>query len=100
MKINEPAADLGLTAAIASAMQGIEVEDGTILIGEVGLGGEVRHVQGLSRRVAEAKNLGFRRCILPKGVKENLSQDGLQLVPVRTLQEALQFIFEGNLSKR
>jgi DNA repair protein RadA/Sms len=100
MKINEPAADLGLLAAIASAAYGIEVEEGTLLIGEVGLGGEIRHVQGLSRRVTEAGNLGFKRCILPKSTKSAPSSNGLQLIVVQTLQEALQFLFKGNPSNR
>jgi DNA repair protein RadA/Sms len=96
MKITEPAADLGLAVAIASGVHNIEVQERTILIGEVGLGGEIRHVQGLSRRIAEAKNLGFRYCILPKSAKQSFSSDGLELVTVQTLNDALKFVFKGN----
>lgn len=92
MKIVEPAADLGLAMAIASATLGVEIDGRTVMIGEIGLGGEIRRVQGLSRRVMEAKNLGFHRCVIPEGTRDKFPSNGIELVRVRTLQEALEKI--------
>ncbi|MBI1871512.1 MAG: DNA repair protein RadA [Chlamydiae bacterium] len=93
MKINEPAIDLGLAMAIASAAYGKAIEDGVVWIGEIGLGGEIRYVQGLERRITEARNLGFKRCMIPYHPKKNISLDGIELCPIRTLQEGLERVF-------
>jgi DNA repair protein RadA/Sms len=89
MRVMEPAADLGVAVAIASASCGQEVGDGTVLIGEIGLGGEVRHVQGLTRRVAEAKSLGFKSCVIPAYSLKKINSVGMQFIAVHTLKEAL-----------
>jgi DNA repair protein RadA/Sms len=94
MKILEPAADLGIAVALASAASGIEVDDSTVMMGEVGLGGEIRHVAGLSRRIAEARNLGFKRCVVPAYRKQNLSLEGIQLIPVSHVEEALKILLK------
>ncbi len=95
MKIIEPAADLGVAVAIASSASGIEVPNDTILMGEIGLGGEIRRVQGLARRVSEAKNLGFKRCVIPSGSETKLSSDGIELVGVKTVEEALKKLLKS-----
>ena len=63
MSIDEPAADLAIAAAIASANKGIPVPADMAIIGEIGLRGEVRSVGQLSARLNEAAKLGFKRCI-------------------------------------
>jgi len=67
LKLNDQAADLAICMAIASAAASRRVDDDIIVFGEVGLGGEIRSVQSLERRVAEAKKLGFKRAIAPRG---------------------------------
>lgn len=71
LKLNDPAADLAICMAIASAAAGRRLEDGVVVFGEVGLGGEIRSAQGADRRVAEAKKLGFTKAIAPKPVQKN-----------------------------
>lgn len=71
LKLADPAADLAICMAIASAAAGRRLDDGIVVFGEVGLGGEVRSVQYLERRVAEAKKLGFTQAIAPKYGKNN-----------------------------
>ncbi len=66
LKLNDQAADLAICMAIASAAAGRRMDDETVVFGEVGLGGEVRSVPGVDKRVAEAKKLGFKKAIAPK----------------------------------
>lgn len=66
LKLNDQAADLAVCMAIASAAAGRNVDESTVVFGEVGLGGEVRSVMGVEKRIAEAKKLGFTRAIAPK----------------------------------
>lgn len=84
LKIVDPAADLAICMAIASAAAERRLEDGTVVFGEVGLGGEIRSVAQVERRIAEAKKLGFTHSIGPKtsGAK-NVT------IPVTTLRQAL-----------
>ncbi len=67
LKIIEPAVDLALAFALVSSFQEIAIDDGTVVVGEVGLQGELRPVGQVERRLAEAARLGFTRCILPAG---------------------------------
>ncbi len=71
LKLNDPAADLAVCMAIASAAAGRRLQDGVVVFGEVGLGGEIRSASGTDRRVAEAKKLGFTQAIAPKQTKKN-----------------------------
>ncbi|MCU1639763.1 MAG: radA [Nocardia sp.] len=68
MRLTEPAADLAVALAIASASQDRALRTGMIVLGEVGLAGEVRQVTGLTRRLAEAERLGFTEALVPAGV--------------------------------
>jgi DNA repair protein RadA/Sms len=92
LRIGEPAADLAVSAAIGSSVKERPVAADVVLVGEVGLSGEVRAVGQLPARLREAAKLGFRRCILPKTVRRaNLDvPKGLELVPVRSVAEALE----------
>ena len=71
LKLSDPAADLAICMAIASAAAGRRLDDDIVVFGEVGLGGEIRSVQGADRRVAEAKKLGFKQAIAPKPAEKN-----------------------------
>jgi len=71
LKLNDQAADLAICMAIASAAAGRRIDDGIVVFGEVGLGGEIRSVQSSDRRVQEAKKLGFTQAIAPKGASKN-----------------------------
>lgn len=71
LKLSDPAADLAICMAIASASAGRRLDDGLVVFGEVGLGGEVRTVQAPERRAGEAKKLGFTSAIAPKSTKNN-----------------------------
>jgi DNA repair protein RadA/Sms len=71
LKLNDQASDLAICMAIASAAASRRIDDGIVVFGEVGLGGEIRSVQSADRRVAEAKKLGFVRAIAPKGSTKN-----------------------------
>lgn len=71
LKLSDPAADLAVCMAIASASAGRRLDDGLVVFGEVGLGGEIRSAHSVDRRVAEAKKLGFTQAIAPKTAGKN-----------------------------
>lgn len=71
LKLNDPAADLAICMAIASAAAGKRLDDGIVVFGEVGLGGEIRSVHSIDRRVSEARKLGFTQAIAPKTSEKN-----------------------------
>lgn len=71
LKLQDQASDLAVCMAIASAAAGRQVENDTVVFGEVGLGGEVRSVVGVEKRISEAKKLGFKTAIAPKGASKN-----------------------------
>ncbi len=72
LKLNDRAADLAICMAIASAAVSRRIDDGIVVFGEVGLGGEVRSVSSADRRVSEAKKLGFTQAIAPRGLTKNI----------------------------
>ena len=93
IRMNEPGIDLGIVLAIISSYKDKPIDERTICFGEVGLSGEVRGVNLVEQRVIEAKKLGFTTCILPQVSKDNLqSIDGIKLIGVRNVMEALQAI--------
>jgi DNA repair protein RadA/Sms len=71
LRLNDQAADLAICMAIASAAAGRRIDDGIVVFGEVGLGGEIRSVQAADRRISEAKKLGFTQAIAPKSATKN-----------------------------
>jgi DNA repair protein RadA/Sms len=95
MSIDEPAADLAVAIAIASASRGVPVPADTAIIGEVGLSGELRSVGQIGARLNEAAKLGFKRCVVPKTSRPVESpSDGLSLIPARSLGEALDAVLQ------
>ena len=91
LEIDEPAADLGIAAAIVSSFKDIWVPKGTVLIGEIGLGGQLRSVRQIPQRIQEAIRLGFTRAIVPKGISKNILKDNqkLDLIEASSVNEAL-----------
>jgi DNA repair protein RadA/Sms len=89
LRIGEPAADLGIALAIASSARDVPVDPNLVVVGEVGLSGELRAVSQLDRRVAEAARLGFERCLVPKSGAGISKPKKIELVPVSTLREAI-----------
>ena len=88
MKMSEPAADLALALAVASAAKALALPADLVAIGEVGLAGEIRKVSGVSRRLAEAYRLGFKRALVPSG--SDVKIDGMEIFEVSRLDQALQ----------
>ena len=88
MRIIEPASDLGMLLAIASSFRNQRVNPETVVVGEVGLGGEIRSVPRVESRIKESIHLGFKRCLVPKcnlkgisGVlKEQIRVEGIEFV--------------------
>ncbi|MHB8174225.1 MAG: DNA repair protein RadA [Nitrospirota bacterium] len=95
LKVDEPSVDLGLMSAVASAFKDVPVSASTVVMGEVGLGGEVRAIAQAEMRVHEAAKLGFTRCVLPAS---NLSKmhkiKGIELVGVSQAEEALEAVLQ------
>jgi DNA repair protein RadA/Sms len=91
IRLEEPAADLGLALALASSFRDKPVSPDLLAVGEVGLGGELRPVPQLERRIAEARRLGFRSAIVPKRSSDDLpaSDAKFKLRPAATLAEAI-----------
>jgi DNA repair protein RadA/Sms len=94
--VDEPAADLGIVAAVASSVRNRPIQPSTAVFGEVGLAGEVRGVSQASLRLREAAQMGFQRCIVPDG---NCASDdappGCELLAVRNVSEALDALMDG-----
>lgn len=95
IRVTETSSDLGIILAIASSLKNIPIED-AVIVGEVGLGGEVRPVRSLKVRLKEAANLGFRRAIVP-GTGDTMS-NAIESVPVRDVRDAVDVVF-GRRSK-
>ena len=94
IRITEPAADLGLALSIVSNESNRPIPDGLIVIGELGLSGEVRRVGHLERRLQEAARHGLTRALIPAGAKAG-RPSGLDVVEVRTLAEAVSAAFSS-----
>jgi len=90
LQVGEPAADLAIAAALVSSLRDIPLRADTVLIGEVGLSGELRLVGQMATRLREAAKLGFRTAIVPRRIRqvENWAV-GIQVVEARSLREAL-----------
>ncbi len=89
IKIDEPAADLAVAMAVVSSIKDSVLSD-TVVIGELGLSGEVRFVPNLDKRIKEAEKLGFKQVICPKG--KSHAPGKIKVLQVKTLQEALRYL--------
>src|SRR5512141_1680645 len=90
LEVDEPAADLGVAAAIASSFRNRPLPPSTVLFGEVGLGGEVRGAAQSTLRVKEAAQMGFTRCVLPaRNIPDDIDPAMIRMIGVTSLEEAL-----------
>lgn len=90
VEIEEPAADLGIACAIASALKNKPVNPESVWIGEIGLSGEVRGVQQINNRLQEVVRLGLKQAIIPKSNMKGLDKPpGIEIVPVDSLQQVI-----------
>lgn len=95
-RVDEPAVDLALCAAVVSALRELPLAPGVLAFGEVGLTGELRAVPRAAARIAEARKLGFPRIVLPKANAERLTAEersGVELLPAERLSDALERMF-------
>ena len=87
--MDEPASDLAVIIAAASAALDKPVSDTLAAVGEVGLTGEIRAVGQLSQRLSEIRRLGFTQCVVPRNARELHAPEGLELLRVRNVREAI-----------
>ncbi|HJR77352.1 MAG TPA: DNA repair protein RadA [Nitrospiraceae bacterium] len=93
IQIDEPAIDLGLVSAVTSSLRESSIDHLTMVMGEVGLGGEVRAISQAELRIREAAKMGFRRCLLPERNLTKLERlDGIELIGIREVGEALDAV--------
>lgn len=91
LRIDEPAVDLGVAASIASSHRDVAVDPQAVAVGEIGLGGEIRAVGHVEKRVQEAAKLGFKRIVLPRSSARAIKPaDGIEMVPVDRVDQAME----------
>ncbi|MBK8549634.1 MAG: DNA repair protein RadA [Ignavibacteria bacterium] len=92
VKIDEPAIDLAVAMSIYSSLKDIPVDSETVILGEVGLSGEVRTISYVERRITEAAKLGFKRIIIPKGNMKNLNSKKFNalIIGVEKIKDAVE----------
>ena len=96
IKVNETASDLVVMMAIASSLRSKVIPKDWIAFGEVGLSGEVRPVFNASERLAEAQKQGFKVAIIPKSNVPKKTDNGIKIVPVEFLNQAIRYLAEGS----
>jgi DNA repair protein RadA/Sms len=90
LKIGEPAADLAIAAAITSSVKDQPMRADTVMIGEIGLSGELRTVSQLPIRLNEAAKLGFKRAVIPRRLRKGEPlPEGIEIIEARTVRQAL-----------
>jgi DNA repair protein RadA/Sms len=98
LTIKEPAADLAVALALFSAVEEVPVEAGVVAAGEVGLGGEVRRVPGMERRLFEAARLGFTTALIPRGIRR--VPDGVHVLTVADIGAAFAAVKQMAANRR
>ncbi len=94
VKVTEPAVDMAIVSAIASSFLDKPIAHATVVLGEVGLTGEVRAIGQIETRVAEVKKMGFKRCLVPDGnIKRIRNMDGIKVTAIKTVSEAAEMLF-------
>ena len=93
IKINEPAIDLGIILATASSFKNLAIPNDCVVMGEVGLTGEVRNVNMIEKRIKEAEKLGFKTCIIPEHNKKQLKGTyTANIIGVKNIYEAMRYL--------
>lgn len=91
LELDEPAADLATMLAIASSFRDIPLGRDLAAVGEVGLSGEIRSVNSLNMRLSEIARLGFKRCVIPAHIKDDIKKpDGVEIISVKNIREAIK----------
>ena len=97
LSLDEPAADLATALAIASSYIDRPLGTDLAAIGEIGLSGEIRSVSMINQRLSEIARLGFRRCVIPAHVRDEIKKPaGLELISVKTIREAILTVLKAN----
>ena len=93
IKINEPAIDLGIIAVAASSYKNIPIAKDTVIMGEVGLTGEVSRINLIEKRIKEAEKLGFKTCIIPESNKKLLKEQyKLDIIGVKNIRDMMKYL--------
>lgn len=96
IQIKEPAIDLGIVCAIASSFKDVPIDSKTIVLGEVGLTGELRTVSFIEKRIKEAAKLGFTKAVIPEANLKGLKKiEGLEVIGVANIERALTIVLGG-----
>ena len=95
LKVQDPAIDLAVLAAVLSSNMDIALDAGTCLCGEVGLAGEIRSVNRIEQRISEAQKLGFRRILIPAEQKVDTSRYSIEIVPVKKVTDAFRLLIKN-----
>ena len=95
LRVNDPAIDLSVISAILSSNMDVEIEPTVCMAGEVGLSGEIRPINRIEQRIAEAAKLGFNQIVVPKSNMKGLdvSRFGIEVMPVTKVEEAFRIVF-------
>ena len=94
VKVVEPAVDVAIVAAVASSFLDRPLADGTVVLGEIGLTGEVRAIGQVDTRLSESRKMGFTRCLVPAGNLKRLPVvEGLEITGVKTVSEVVENLF-------
>jgi DNA repair protein RadA/Sms len=94
VRVVEPAVDLAIVAAVASSFLDKPIAEGTLVLGEVGLTGEVRAIGQVDTRISESRKMGFTRCLAPESNLKRLRDiDGIEIMGVKTVSEAVENLF-------
>lgn len=96
LEVDEPAADLGIAAAIVSSFKNLKIPKNTVLLGEIGLGGQLRTVGQIPLRLKEAEKLGFKQAVVPSstGIDKENNELTLEIFEASTISEAIQIILD------
>ena len=96
LRVQDPAIDLAVLAAVLSSNMDIALDPSTCLCGEVGLAGEIRSVNRIEQRIAEAQKLGFKRIMIPAEQKIDSKRFTIEIVPVKRVTDAFRLLIKGN----
>ena len=95
LRVQDPAIDLAVLAAVLSSNMDIALDAATCLCGEVGLAGEIRPVNRIEQRIAEAQKLGFQRILIPADNKVDSKRFTISIVPVRRVTDAFRLLIKA-----
>jgi DNA repair protein RadA/Sms len=89
IEIDEPAADLGVALAIITCIRDVIVTSDTVIVGEIGLSGEIRKVNNIEKRITEAEKLGFKKIVIPKGNLQSDNKYKIEIIEVEKITDVL-----------